>query len=110
MATSGTNPPPICKVKKITSPDPGTEKVAGCITVSSPWVYVVLSSNPENLSSATVSWDTVVVPVSVVEGNNLILRGATSDGDIASMVEVKFVGYEPTQEPASMGICIPTGC
>jgi hypothetical protein len=104
------NPPTVCKVRKITPVDPETQVQAGCISVTVPWLYVVLSDNPDSLQAATVSWASGQIPVSQVEGNDLILRGQIGDETVPDTVEVKFEGCPQTSESVVTEICIPDGC
>lgn len=104
------NPPIVCKVKQIVPPDPESQGQTGCITVTVPWIYVVLSNNPDSLHAAIVSWASGQIPVSQVEGNDLILRGQIGDETVPDTVDVTFEGCPPTSESVLTEICIPEGC
>jgi len=90
-----------------------TGETAGddCITVDSNFVYVVLSSNPNNDLSATVSWpEAGDVPVAAIPDNNLILKGGTTQDTAPATVSLQFEGCDPTDEPCSETTCVPEGC
>lgn len=111
MPTTGKIPPPTCNINIVRPLKTGETALDYCVPVESNFVYVVLSSNPDNDLSANVSWpEAGSIPVQALPDNNLILRGATTQDTAPDVVTLQFEGCDPTDEPCSVTTCVPEGC
>lgn len=111
MSISGNNPPSVCKVRLVRTLRTGESAPDDCTPVEQNFVYVVLSDNPDDHQSATVSWPgSGDIHVQVLPENNLMLRGETSHDTAPDTVTVQFEGCDPNDEACSVTTCVPEAC